>query len=171
MHEPAAQRWPLSILATEVTEETITAALREGPYGRCVYACDNDVVDHQVVNLEYAGGVTASLTMTAFTPMGFRRTRVFGTRGTLEGDGYSVEVFDFLDGRTTRTQVVDPTDPLADEGHLGADAALTRRFLEAVAEHDPSRILTSPRVSLHTHATVWAAERARHRGTVETVST
>lgn len=171
VHEPAAQRWPLSILATEVTEETITAALREGPYGRCVYACDNDVVDHQVVNLEYAGGVTASLTMTAFTPMGFRRTRVFGTRGTLEGDGYSVEVFDFLDGRTTRTQVVDPTDPLAGEGHLGADAALTRRFLEAVAEHDPSRILTSPRVSLHTHATVWAAERARHRGTVETVST
>jgi predicted dehydrogenase len=113
--------------------------------------------------------VTASLTMTAFTPMGFRRTRVFGTRGTLEGNGYSVDVYDFLTGRTTATQVVDPADPLAGEGHLGADAALTRRFLDAVASGDPSRILTSPAVSLHTHATVWAAERARHRGTVEPV--
>jgi predicted dehydrogenase len=167
--EPAAQRWPLSILAVEVNEQTITQALREGPYGRCVYGCDNDVVDHQVVNIEYAGGVTASLTMTAFTPMGFRRTRIFGTRGTIEGDGYSVDVFDFLTGRTTSTQVVDPTDPPAGEGHLGADTALTRSFLEAVRTHDPSRVLTSPAVSLHTHATVWAAERARHQGTVEPV--
>jgi predicted dehydrogenase len=167
--EPAAQRWPLSILAVEVNRESITQALQEGPYGRCVYDCDNDVVDHQVVNIEYTGGVTASLTMTAFTPMGFRRTRVFGTRGTLEGNGYSVDVFDFLTGRTTSTQVVDPTDPLAGEGHLGADTALTRRFLDAVRHHDPSRILTSPAISLHTHATVWAAERARHRGTVEPV--
>jgi predicted dehydrogenase len=167
--EPAAQRWPLSILAVDVNRDTITAALRDGPYGRCVYECDNDVVDHQVVNIEYTGGVTASLTMTAFTPMGFRRTRVFGSRGTLEGDGYSVEVYDFLTGRRTTTQVVDPSDPLAGEGHLGADAALTRRFLDAVASGDPGRILTSPAVSLHTHATVWAAERARHAGTVEPV--
>ncbi|MGI3784083.1 MAG: Gfo/Idh/MocA family protein [Janthinobacterium lividum] len=167
--EPAAQRWPLSILAVDVDAESITEALREGPYGRCVYECDNDVVDHQVVNIEYTGGVTASLTMTAFTPMGFRRTRIFGTRGTLEGNGYSVDVYDFLTGQTTSTQVVDPTDPLAGEGHLGADGALTRRFLDAVVSGDPGRILTSPAVSLHTHATVWAAERARHRGTVEPV--
>ena len=169
VHEPAAQRWPLSVLAVEVTEETIETALREGPYGRCVYDCDNDVVDHQVVNLEYEGGVTASLTMTAFTPMEFRKTRIFGTHGMLEGDGYTVRVLDFLTGRTTTTQVVDPTDALAGEGHLGADTALTRSFLAAVATRDPSRILTSPAVSLHSHATVWAAERARHRGTVERV--
>jgi predicted dehydrogenase len=167
--EPGAQRWPLSILAVEVNRETITEALRVGPYGRCVYDCDNDVVDHQVVNIEYAGGVTASLTMTAFTPMGFRKTRIFGTRGMLEGDGYAVNVFDFVTGRTTLVQVVDPSDPLAGEGHLGADAALTRSFLAAVRERDPSRILTSPRVSLHTHAVVWAAERSRRLGQVELV--
>ena len=167
--EPAAQQWPLSILAVEVNRATITEALRTGPYGRCVYDCDNDVVDHQVVNIEYAGGVTASLTMTAFTPMGFRKTRIFGTRGMLEGDGYTVDVFDFLTGRTTSTQVVDPSDPLAGEGHLGADAALTRSFLAAVRDGDPGRILTSPRVSLHTHEIVWAAERARRLGRVETV--
>ena len=109
-----------------------------------MYACDNDVVDHQVVNIEYAGGVTASLTMTAFTPMAFRKTRIFGTRGMFEGDGYTVSVFDFLTGHDDRTAVVDPDDPLAGEGHLGADAALTRAFLAAVRDADPSRILTSP---------------------------
>ena len=170
LHEPAARRWPLSVLTEDLTREGVTTALREGPYGRCVYDCDNDVVDHQVVNIEYAGGVTASLTMTAFTPMGFRKTRIFGTRGTLEGDGYTVSVFDFVTSRTTSTQVVDPQDADADDGHLGADAALTRRFLAAVREGDPGRILTSPAESLHTHAIVWAAERARHLGRVEHVA-
>ena len=170
VHEPAAQRWPLSVLTEDLTEAGVTAALRDGPYGRCVYDCDNDVVDHQVVNLEYTGGVTASLTMTAFTPMGFRKTRVFGTRGTLEGDGYTVSVFDFLTSRTTTIQVVDAADPMAGEGHLGADGALTRSFLAAVRTGDAGHILTSPRESLHTHAIVWAAERARHQGVVELVA-
>ena len=168
--DPAARRWPLSVLAVEVDAESITEALRVGPYGRCVYDCDNDVVDHQVLNIEYAGGVTASLTMTGFTPMAFRKTRIFGTRGMLEGDGYTVSVFDFLTGTTTTTAVVDPDDPMAGAGHLGADAALTRAFLAGVRDADPSRILTSPEVSLHSHAVVWAAERARLRGTVEAIT-
>ena len=139
--EPAAQRWPLSILAVEVNRETITEALRTGPYGRCVYDCDNDVVDHQVVNIEYAGGVTASLTMTAFTPMGFRKTRIFGTRGMLEGDGYTVDVFDFLTGRTTSTQVVDPQRPAGRRGppgrRRGADPELPGRRTRRRPEPHP----------------------------------
>ena len=51
----------------------------------------------------------------------------------------------------------------------GADAALTRSFLAAVRDGDPGRILTSPRVSLHTHEVVWAAERSRRLGRVEPV--
>ncbi|MBL2781969.1 gfo/Idh/MocA family oxidoreductase, partial [Klebsiella pneumoniae] len=71
-----------------------------GPYGRCVYACDNDVVDHQVVNMEFAGGLTASFTMTAFTRMRARETRIFGTRGELYGDGRYIQVYDFLTEQT-----------------------------------------------------------------------
>lgn len=167
--DPAAHDWPLSVLTEDITPAGVTRALRDGPYGRCVYDCDNDVVDHQVVSIEYAGGITASLTMTAFTPMAFRKTRIFGTRGTVEGDGYTVSVFDFLTGVTTSTQLLDPDDPDAWRGHLGADAALTRSFLAAVRDGDPTRILTSPAMSLHTHEIVWAAERARHRGSVETL--
>ncbi|RPI91360.1 MAG: gfo/Idh/MocA family oxidoreductase, partial [Chloroflexi bacterium] len=40
--------WPVSVLTPQPTLETVTAALENGPYGRCVYECDNDVVDHQV---------------------------------------------------------------------------------------------------------------------------
>jgi hypothetical protein len=42
-------------------------APRTGPYGGCVYRCDNNVVDHQVVAMEFANGVEATMTVSAFT--------------------------------------------------------------------------------------------------------
>jgi predicted dehydrogenase len=79
--DPVRERWPLSIVTTDLTEAGMRQALRDGPYGRCVYSCDNDVVDHQVVTVDFEGGVTATLTVSAFTPMGRRRTRIMGTPG------------------------------------------------------------------------------------------
>jgi len=71
----------------DVSAGALDEALRDGPYGRCVYACDNDVVDHQVVALEFPGATTATFTMTAFSKSANRSTRLFGTRGELTGDG------------------------------------------------------------------------------------
>ncbi|EID56331.1 Gfo/Idh/MocA family protein [Saccharomonospora xinjiangensis] len=161
--------WPLSVVTDDRTEEGLLSALRDGPYGRCVYACDNDVVDHQVVNLEYTEGVTASFTMTAFTPLDFRKTRVFGTRGSIEGDGRTITVHDFLDG----TEVIDVESSggaTADDGHGGGDQGLVEAFVEAVATGDAGHILSSGRESLDTHRLVWAAERARRTGTVVTLT-
>jgi len=61
-------------------------------------ACDNDVVDHQVVALEFPGAITATFTMTAFTKAAGRGTRLFGTRAELTGDGQTIRVYDFLTG-------------------------------------------------------------------------
>ncbi|MGW3666279.1 Gfo/Idh/MocA family protein [Streptomyces sp. NPDC005141] len=161
--------WPLSVLVDDFTPEALETALREGPYGRCVYACDNDVVDHQVVSMEFASGATASFTMTAFTEQADRRTRIFGTRGELRGDGAGVSVYDFL----TRTEETVDLAGLggmdAAGGHGGGDAGLMDAFVAAVATGNPDLVKSGPRESLTSHLTVLAAERARYAGTVEDV--
>ena len=161
--------WPLDVLAGEVNAETITEALRTGPYGRCVYACDNDVVDHQVVNMEFAGGRTASFTMTAFNMAGGRKTRIHGTCGEIYGDGRNITVTDFL---SDQSETIDTaaTDATITGGHGGGDDRIMGVFLTAVADNDPSTILSGPGETLETHLAVFAAERARRNGSVETVS-
>jgi predicted dehydrogenase len=161
--------WPVDVLVDgEVTVEGITEALRTGPYGRCVYACDNDVVDHQVVDLLFEGGATASFTMTAFAEAGSRRTTVFGTRGELRGDGDVITRFDFL---TDKTETID-TRPGegAPGGHGGGDYGLMKGFIEAVKGNDPSKVLSGPQETLETHLMVFAAEKARKTGKVVKVS-
>ena len=92
--ERGEHRWPLSAVIEDFTAAALEEALRDGPYGRCVYACDNDVVDHQVVALEFPGAATATFTMTAFTRAAGRATRLFGTRGELTGDGQAIRIYD-----------------------------------------------------------------------------
>ena len=160
--------WPLDVVVPEVNPVTIAQALREGPYGRCVYACDNDVVDHQVVILEYDGGSTASFTMTAFNQGSGRKTRIFGTHGEIEGDSSEIRLFDF---RTKEWETIDTnaSDASIISGHGGGDFGLMGSFIEAVANRDPSRILSGPQETLETHLTVFAAEEARKAGKVVSV--
>jgi predicted dehydrogenase len=160
--DPKRERWPLSVITTDLTEAGVRRALRDGPYGRCVYACDNDVADHQVVTIEFGGGVTATLTMSAFTPQARRRTRIMGTRGFLEGDGREAAVTDFVTGR------VEPLDVAAagpDGGaHGGGDMGVMGAFVGAIASGDRSLIRTGPRESLDSHLMAFAAERSRLTG-------
>jgi predicted dehydrogenase len=148
--------WPVEVLAWPPTVENVERALRDGPYGRCVWACDNDVVDHQVVGLQYARGATATLTMTAFARMRERETRIFGTRAELTGDGRSIDVHDFLSGRTIRHEVGDVAS-----GHSGGDDGVMAAFVEAVAAGDPAIVPTSPAETLESHRIAFAAEAAR----------
>jgi predicted dehydrogenase len=152
--------WPVDVLTPEPTLESVTAALEDGPYGRCVYECDNDVVDNQVVNMLFDHEKTAVFTMTAFNQANPRKTRIFGTRGEIYGDGDKIEHFDFL---TDRTQVIDTNAPDSSilGGHGGGDYGLMDRFVRAIAENDPSLILSGADESLETHRMVFAAERAR----------
>jgi predicted dehydrogenase len=161
--------WPLDAVLDRYTEADLQAALRHGPYGRCVWACDNDVVDHQVVAMEFDGGPTGTFTMTGFNAGGHRRTRLFGTRGELEGDGETVRVHDFLTGTTEELSTRPAGDATAAGGHGGGDWGLMDAFVRAVATNDPTPILSGPRVSLEAHLAVFAAEHARREGTVADV--
>lgn len=157
--------WPLDVLAADVTKENIAEALRTGPYGRCVYACDNDVVDHQVVNMQFDGGQTASLTMTAFTESTARKTRIFGTKGELDCDSSTIRHFDFLTDQWDTIET-DPVDHSILGGHGGGDYGLMKAFIGAMANNDPSLVLSGPAETLASHRMVFAAETARRKGCV-----
>jgi len=155
------KEWPVNVAAPEPTAANLEAALRTGPYGRCVYECDNDVVDHQVVNFLFAGNRTASFTMTAFTQAGHRQTRIFGTRGMLDGDGVLIRHTDFLTDKVATINTDTSSDGSLLSGHGGGDYGLMDNFVRAVAENNPAHILSGPDETLESHLMVFAAEQAR----------
>lgn len=157
--------WPVGVLTPDTSKEGVMTALKEGPYGRCVYKCDNDVVDNQVVNFQFEGGKTASFTMTAFTESGGRRTTIVGTKGEVYTDGQVITVFDFL---TDEKKTIDTATTASDitGGHGGGDYGIMESFVDAVASNDPSKIISGPDETLESHVMVFRAEQARREGRV-----
>ncbi|MFW9963830.1 MAG: Gfo/Idh/MocA family protein [Candidatus Sifarchaeia archaeon] len=163
--------WPLSVITTEMTKGGIIRELRNGPYGRCVYECDNDVVDHQIVNMEFEGGETASFTMTGFTKARQRETRIFGTYGEIYANSEKIQLHQFLNGKTEiiDTTIDAPRIPNSLTEHGGGDYALIDTFVSAVSQNDASLILSGPEETLETHLMTFAAERSRREGKVITL--
>ncbi len=155
--------WPTDVLTTDLSYEGRLKALKEGPYGRCVYHCDNDVVDHQVVNMEFAHGQVATFTMCGFTSDHGRQLKIMGTKGQLVADMCkSVIVYtDFLTEQEHRIDVKEPED-MVGHGHGGGDYAIVRDFLDSVRTGGASGNLSSAAVSLESHLICFAAERSRH---------
>ncbi|KAJ4147809.1 hypothetical protein LMH87_002313 [Akanthomyces muscarius] len=152
------EKWARHFVDSEVLDiENVTEALNRTIYGTCVYEGDNDVVDHQIVNIQYEGGITASVTMSAFTESVCQRgTRIQGTKGELIGDMTTFDVFDFL-SRTSKHHT-----PKLDGGyHGGGDTGLARAFVSAVAEGSQSVLHVTVDDILDSHLLVFAAEKAR----------
>ncbi len=152
--------WPVDMLTTDLTPAGIEKALREGPYGRCVYHCDNDVVDRQVVNLEFEGGAVASFTMTPFTGDCTRMIRITGTAGDLEGnlDKNTLTLHRF--GHEAETVDVPVPEENNTYGHAGGDYYLMKDFVRAVQGAADNQ--TDASVSLASHLICFAAEKSRH---------
>ncbi|MCC6905895.1 MAG: Gfo/Idh/MocA family oxidoreductase [Anaerolineae bacterium] len=160
--------WPRSVITGRPTDpEAVRQALREGPYGRCVYHCDNDVVDHQVVALEFGNGVSASHTMHGHSHDEGRTLRIDGSRATLLAEltwsRTLIEIHEHRGGRIERT--VMPTI-LEQGGHGGGDQGLMRAFVSSLRGDGNQPVLTSARESLESHLLAFAAEEARLAHTV-----
>ena len=152
-------------LPKDYTAEDVLAKLRTMDYGRCVYRCDNDQCDHYVANLLFEGGLTAAFSMEAFTPWGGRRTRVFGTRGYIEGDGRAFTAYDFRSSkRSVWDKKVSEIAEYKGSGHGGGDLALVRDFLRAVDKHDEALLSSSLAASVESHVMGFACERSRLSG-------
>ena len=158
------QDWPVSVISEDTSPEARRQALETGPYGRCVYHCDNDVVDHQIVNMELEGGTSVTLVMHGHSQEEARTMRYDGTRATLRGKfAYgmddAIEIHEHLTGRVERI-----VPQRAASGHGGGDEGIMLAFIRAV--RDPAQALTTARESLESHLMAFAAEQARVDGTV-----
>ncbi|MED6241030.1 hypothetical protein ATANTOWER_016128 [Ataeniobius toweri] len=157
--------WPVSVICPNSLPdiESVTEALRTGPYGRCVYDCDNDVCSNQVVNMEFKGGLTAAFSMVAFTEeICQRKTTIYGSKGELSYNGREIRVFDFLTRIPTKhTASSEDLKHYGMSGHGGADYHLMNAFISAVANNDPSMIRSGPEETLISHLLVFEAERSR----------
>jgi predicted dehydrogenase len=153
--------WPISVLSEDTSPCTRRQALETGPYGRCVYHCDNDVVDQQVVSMAFPHDVSAALVMDGHSYEEERTLRIDGSRATLRGrytlNRQEIELHDHRTGRVQRIGVRQPVRDAA--GHGGGDAGLIRAFLAAVHTRSPSP--TTARASLESHLMAFAADEAR----------
>ncbi len=158
------REWPLTVLCAEPTPHKLMDALHTGPYGRCVYHCDNDVVDHQTVNMEFEGGVTAVFTMSAFTNRCYRTIKIMGTLGEIEGDLDTNTLVLRRFGQPDEKIELDAiTDRFA--GHGGGDAKMMAYMCSLFENGEPQgQVLTSVDVSVESHLMALAAEESRLQG-------
>ena len=128
-----------------------------------MYHCDNDVVDRQLVAIEFEGGVTASFGVHGHATHERRTIRVTGSEGELRGvfqDGViEVTRHGFLE--IDRQQVEGSA-----MGHYGGDDGLLDHFTEVVASGTPGEGRTTGQISLESHLLGFAAEQARRDGCV-----
>lgn len=152
--------WPIDVLAENPTEEKIRHAIETGPYGRCVFHCDNDVVDHQIVNMQMEGGASLSLTMSAFTSIGGRTIKVMGTLGDLWGDMHENKIRIGVFGK--EPQVIDLGKEEKDfAGHGGGDRLLMEQFVDLMQGKEPDGTITTLETSVESHLVALAAEKSR----------
>ncbi|MCE7984011.1 MAG: gfo/Idh/MocA family oxidoreductase [Caldilinea sp. CFX5] len=154
-------QWPFSVLTHDLSRAGRLQALQTGPYGRCVYRCDNDVVDHQIVTMELASGASVAMVMHGHSNEEHRSMRYDGTRATLRARaGRTTEITVHHHGGKVEQIPIEE----ANSGHGGGDEGIMADFVRVLrGEAEP---LTSARVSLESHLLAFAAEEARLQGTM-----
>lgn len=152
---------------TVPTDKAVEKVLRTTEYGKCVFKCRNDVVDHQIVNLEFEDGVIANFTMSAFNKGG-RSLRIMGTLGEIDAtmDGDKIKIYHFCD-KSERMHDVNSTVKGEDitSGHGGGDNGIIWAFLKLLSGIK-TKSVCSITESCDNHMIAFAAEKSRRCGTV-----
>lgn len=158
--------WPTTTLTVDQTDEGVIQALREGPYGRCVYRCDNDVCDHQVSILRFENGVTATFNLSAFTNRVARTMKIMCEHGEIRASELAgcLEVIPFASTGVAETQARTIYPARGGKGHGGGDEGIVRALLNMLS-HDGAEMSTNIAASIESHLMAEAAEisRREHR--------
>ena len=148
------------------TDRMVENAIRTTQYGKCVYKCDNDVVDHQTVNLLFEDDVTVTFTMNAFNKGG-RFIHIMGTKGeiraAIEGNT-PIQIYNFETLNTTEIPM-SGTDGIKG-GHGGGDIGIVESIYEYITDTYKGKSISTIRESADNHLIVFASEKSRLEGTV-----
>ena len=145
------------------TDEDVMKAITETQYGKCVYKCNNNVVDHQAVNLMFEDGVLISFNMSAFN-RGGRRSVIMGTKGELrtEMDSNTAQFYNFA---TRKTEEIDLNSITSDGtlvgGHGGGDTGIIIDLYKYITGEISKEELSEIGISVKNHMIAFAAEEAR----------
>jgi predicted dehydrogenase len=153
--------FPFDVVTPVADTEARLQALKDGWYGRCVYFCDNDVVDHQTVNMVLEDDTTVTLVMNGHGNEECRTIRYDGTLATLYGK-FTPTGRHELNLHHHQSRKIEPIE-IKDHfegGHGGGDMGIVQSFLNVMRGiADPN--LTTARESLESHLLVFAAEESR----------
>ena len=138
------------------SDEEIINALKENPYGRCVFRCDNTVCDHQVAGVEFENGATAVFTVSAFSMENTRTLKIMGSKGEVGGcmEKGIIVVKRFFDMSEESIYVTHDSTR-----HCGGDGGLMDYFAQAVEKG-----MKNDKWIFKSHKMVFAAEKARLSG-------
>ena len=170
-----SSRWMRNAVArgftkgVDPTDEEVIEGLKNTNFGACVYHANNTVVDHQVVNMEFEGGATASLTMNAFN-CGGRYIRIFGTKGELYANASDTEITLFsFEPRKFEKISVEETEESITGGHGGGDYGIVEELYDYLSGDYQGYCAANIETSVQNHIIGFAAEKARRDSTVEDV--
>ncbi len=150
----------------EPDDESVYKAMTDTEYGKCVFKCDNNVVDHQTVNMLFEDDITVVFNMSAFN-RGGRFIEIMGTKGqlkaALDGD-VPIKVYDFDTGREEEISYfgVDGVEG----GHGGGDDGIISALYDYVMGSYKGKSVPTIEESCYNHLVVFAAEESRLTGTV-----
>lgn len=145
----------------DLSKENVLEAIKVNDYGRCVYHCDNDVVDNQVVNLLMEDDVTINFTMCAFTEDCYREIKIMGSMGEIKGDMQKNTIQIQVFGGESQLVELDKAIVVS-EGHGGGDTGIFKEFVEFIGKGESGEFkMSTIDESVESHYIATAAEESR----------
>ncbi len=145
----------MRMVSRDLSTTAMLDALKTNQYGRCVFACDNNVTDNQIVNLKFENGVIASFTLSAFTNDNCRRIRVMGSDGEIIGKLEANELEYYKISTKEKFKINIETNA---SGHSGGDFGIMQNFVRLL--NNEGLNLTDSKKSLDSHIMAFAADKA-----------